>query len=102
MVVVVALLLILLSLLFFYYIPLKRDAVTALRDEQMTNAVRLYCERRHAWEQWPAIKCNILVQYVQSKQLSTNDLAVVDLGRCSGDHMRRKMITDSWYTLFFL
>ena len=64
-VVVVALLLILLSLLFYFLIiylyPLKRDAVTALRDEQMTNAVRLYCEGRHAWEQWPAIKCNILV-----------------------------------------
>ena len=97
-----ALLLILLSLLFYFFIiylyPLKRDAVTALRDKQMTNPVRLYCKGRHAWEQRPAIKCNILVQYVHSKQLSTNDLAVVDLGRCSGDHMRRKMITDSWYS----
>ena len=30
-------------------------------------------------------------------QLSTNEQAVLDLGRCSGDHMRGKMITDSWY-----
>ena len=28
-----------------------------------------------------------------------NHLAVVNLGRWTGDHMRRKMITDSWYSI---
>ena len=39
---------------YYYYIPLPvylPAKMIALRDDQITNAARLWCGRRHAWEQ---------------------------------------------------
>ena len=68
----------------------------ALRDDQITNKIVLRAPTRLGAK--VAIKCNIFWSsnvVLQSKQLSTNFLAAVDLGRCSGDYMPRKKITDS-------
>ena len=50
---------IILFVIFFYYIPLPAKA--RCRDSIAWRANDERSELRHPWEQWPAIKCNILV-----------------------------------------
>ena len=69
----------------------------ALRDDQITNAARLCCGRRHAWEQ--RLQSNVIFwssSVVRKKQATIHEfLSSLDLGTCSGDDMPRKKITDS-------
>ena len=68
----------------------------ALRDDQITNAARLCCGHRHAWEQRSqSVVIFWTSSVVRTKQATIHEyfLAAVDLGRCSGDYMPRKKIT---------
>ena len=96
---------------FFYYyycyipLPVYLPAeMIALRDHQITiERCKIVLRAPTRLGAKVAIKCNtvyfgLVVWCTQSKQLSTNFLAAVDLGRCNGDCMPRKKITDSWYS----
>jgi len=68
--------------------------VTASRDEQIT-AVRFCCADKLISNGQQPIKRNILTQCKVTNYLQMTQPFFT---RRSGDHMRRKMVTDSWYS----